>query len=563
ERSHPSGSRGPGHGRGDAVRRARLRAAGHHRDHQRSAGEPGGGHPQHGGSGRAGNAAGLVHPQAGAARFGARARVHQLGSRVPREHRVPGQLQRLQHLGRRQPRAPGGAEHRGVRHRPGRPVDLRQPALHLRRVAPLADRLRDAARRGRQGPHARRPHLRREQPARSEADQERADVPRLAYAHHRAAPDGPGRDLHLRRRVGQCARFGGGAGARVLHGHGGREPEHGGLPGRHHPRAAAQPGAGGGRRLRAHLPEPAAPAGPRRRGPERHRHRPRRDRPLGVPRPDLVPGLPPGRRLVRQLRHPAGRAEPGAAGGAGRQVGSQLLALAHRRVQQRREARGVHGRVGWRHGPALPRHRPVPARRQHRAHHRRREDDAARLLQDAGCADEHGELRVAQRRADPRAGARHHGAGVVPGRGGRVRLHRPPASRRDRLLRPRAGGRADAGDGRLVGRVLLERVHLLVRALARAGHPGAGAGRAPVAQRDRGGEARPHGRVQPAGAAADHLAGRLPGRPLVPRPARAQPRAPRRADLRDRLRPHPRRARARQRPARSAQRPRRPARPGR
>ncbi len=46
------------------------------------------------------------------------------------------------------------------------------------------------------------------------------------------------------------------------------------------------------------------------------------------------------------------------------------------------------------------------------------------LLQDAGGADRAGELRRAQRLADPGARPRHHGAGVVPGRPVGVRLHR-------------------------------------------------------------------------------------------------------------------------------------------
>jgi hypothetical protein len=81
--------------------------------------------------------------------------------------------------------------------------------------------------------------------------EERADVSRLAYAHHRAAPDGPRCDLHLRRRLVVRARRRGDAG--MLVGHGGREPEHRAVPRGHHPRAAGYPRAGGGRGLRAHL----------------------------------------------------------------------------------------------------------------------------------------------------------------------------------------------------------------------------------------------------------------------------------------------------------------------
>ena len=48
-----------------------------------------------------------------------------------------------------------------------------------------------------------------------------------------------------------------------------------------------------------------------------------------------------------------------------------------------------------------------------------------------------GELRVAQRRPDPGAGARHHGAGLVSGRRERDGLHRPGQADRARVLRSR------------------------------------------------------------------------------------------------------------------------------
>ena len=56
---------------------------------------------------------------------------------------------------------------------------------------------------------------------------------------------------------------------------------------------------------------------------------------------------------------------------------------------------------------------------------------------------------------------------------------------------PAEGGRAQPRhDRRLVGRVLLERLHLLVGDGPRVRHPRAGAERAAVEERDRGGEAR-------------------------------------------------------------------------
>ncbi len=74
---------------------------------------------------------------------------------------------------------------------------------------------------------------------------------------------------------------------------------------------------------------------------------------------------------------------------------------------------------------------------------------AARVLQDSDGADRAGELRVAQRRAHSGAGARHHGAGLVPGRRERDGLHRSGPSARDGVLRPRAD-RCAAG-GRCAG----------------------------------------------------------------------------------------------------------------
>ena len=58
---------------------------------------------------------------------------------------------------------------------------------------------------------------------------------------------------------------------------------------------------------------------------------------------------------------------------------------------------------------------PQLGRRRH-LRHRRQEAALRRLLQDAGGADRHGELRRAQRLDHPGAGPRHHGAGLVSGR---------------------------------------------------------------------------------------------------------------------------------------------------
>ena len=130
-----------------------------------------------------------------------------------------------------------------------------------------------------------------------------------------------------------------------------------------------------------------------------------------------------GGRLLRQ-RHPAGHlrsAEPQAARSR-RGQGLRLLAL--RNFQQRRHQGRVHRRVGRRLAPALPRDRSADLGRRRHLRHRRPQAPVPRLLQDAGGADRAGELRRPQRIAHPGAGARHHGAVVVPGRHVGVRLHR-------------------------------------------------------------------------------------------------------------------------------------------
>ena len=67
--------------------------------------------------------------------------------------------------------------------------------------------------------------------------------------------------------------------------------------------------------------------------------------------------------------------------------------------------------------------------RQRALHHREQQDGVQELLQDAGGADQPGELRRAQRIADSDPGPRGHGAGVVPGRHLGVRLDRRRPSR--------------------------------------------------------------------------------------------------------------------------------------
>ena len=113
-----------------------------------------------------------------------------------------------------------------------------------------------------------------------------------------------------------------------------------------------------------------------------------------------------------------------------------------------------------------------------------------RVLQDAGAADRAGELRRAQRLAHPGAGARHHGAGVVPGRRLGVRLHRLGEAGRDRVLRSRADRREEADHRRLLVDLLVQRPHLRIGDRPRHRRLQAEAERVPLAERDRRRHAR-------------------------------------------------------------------------
>ena len=131
----------------------------------------------------------------------------------------------------------------------------------------------------------------------------------------------------------------------------------------------------------------------------------------------------------------------------------RLLALGD--VQQRRHQGRLHRRVGRRRPSALPRHRPADVGRRRHLRRRRQEAALRRLLQDAGAADRAGKLRRAQRVADPGAGPRHHGAGVVSGRRVGVRLHRfgqpDTRLRSSTAARSTASSSCPAGTGRPTG----------------------------------------------------------------------------------------------------------------
>ena len=129
-----------------------------------------------------------------------------------------------------------------------------------------------------------------------------------------------------------------------------------------------------------------------------------------------LPGDRLGRGCVRGQRHPSGYLRSGQSGANGRGGRPELRLLAFGDVQQRRHEGGLHRRMGRRRPAPVPRHRPADLGCRRDLRHRRPQARLPQLLQDAGTPDRTGELRRAQRLAHPRAGSRHHGAVMVPGR---------------------------------------------------------------------------------------------------------------------------------------------------
>ena len=96
-------------------------------------------------------------------------------------------------------------------------------------------------------------------------------------------------------------------------------------------------------------------------------------------------------------RHPRSE-EPGQDRSGGRQ---EFRVLAFGDVQSRRHEGHLHGRMGRRQPAALPPNRPTDMGRRRDLRRRRSQAALRELLQDAGAADRAGELRGAQRLADP------------------------------------------------------------------------------------------------------------------------------------------------------------------
>ena len=143
-----------------------------------------------------------------------------------------------------------------------------------------------------------------------------------------------------------------------------------------------------------------------------------------VPRHHGVSGSRSRRGRMLGQRHPDGHQRSGESEASRPRRRQELRLLALGDVQQRRHQDPLHGRMGRRHAAALPRNRPanwgadaifdiVDKKMVFRGYYKM-----------PAAQSETGELRRAQRLADPGAGPRHHGAGVVSGRPVDVRLHR-------------------------------------------------------------------------------------------------------------------------------------------
>ena len=108
-------------------------------------------------------------------------------------------------------------------------------------------------------------------------------------------------------------------------------------------------------------------------------------------------------------------------------------------------------------GRALPRDRPAELGRERDLRDRQPQARVPQLLQAAGGADDHRELRQPHPVDCPDPGPRHLRPGLVPGRRVAGRLHRRVEPEGDRLLRPRPDQRDHARARRLLVDVLVQR----------------------------------------------------------------------------------------------------------
>ena len=179
--------------------------------------------------------------------------------------------------------------------------------------------------------------------------------------------------------------------------------------------------------------------------------------------------------------------EPGQPEADRRRRRPALRLLARGDVQQRRQDGRVHGRVGRRHGCALPCDRPAQLGRQLDLRHRQGQARLPQLLQDPAGPDPAGELRQPHPVAGPGSGSRHLRPGLVSGRRVAGRLQRLEEPGRDRLLRPRADQLGEPRDRRPVVDLLVQRLDLRLGARTWIRRLGPDPDRRALGERDRGG----------------------------------------------------------------------------
>ena len=172
---------------------------------------------------------------------------------------------------------------------------------------------------------------------------------------------------------------------------------------------------------RAERPEQRRQPWQGRRGEEAAGHRP-------VPRHHGVLGDWAGGGRVLGQWHSARHQGPGASEARGCGERSELFLLALGFVLERWDESGVHRRVGRRPGCAVPSERSEQVGRGCDLPSEGRQADLRELLQAAGRAGRHGELRGAQRLAGSGSRPRYRSAGLVSGRRLGDGLHRRGAS---------------------------------------------------------------------------------------------------------------------------------------
>ena len=410
-------------------------------------------------------------------------------------------------------RPPRAARRARLPRRPGRRVGARQPALHVGRGDARPRGLRRAGRHrhGERRALPRRAHLRHQRRRRGRGRSRAVQTCRGSHTHTLVPdPRDPTQRVRVRLRHERRALA---------------ERARGLLRRRRPPRTrtrrcfrievirvplAAPAGRAHRRARRASSPTRRGnPAGLQPGGRSDSRHAARRRRRTSATTSPSTRELGLGGRRVRGQRHPARHQRPGEPAARRRGERPELRLLALGDVQQRRHARcssptsGAAARSRAAARPTGPSGAPTRSSRSTGTSMR---PAGYYKLPAAQTADR--ELRGAQRLADPGAGARHHGAGVVPGRPLDLRLHRPVEAAGDRVLRPRADARATALEARrlLVG-VLVQRPHLRHRDRARPRRARADAERDAVAERDRRREARCAGRRSTRRRSRGHVAG--------------------------------------------------------